>query len=163
MRHFTLVNLRLLRNSGKQSCTIINLSANQGAALQVYNVSWCDAINFCNRLSIITGRHYRLPSEAEWEYARRAGTTTPFSFGTEITTQLANYWDTDATDNYSTVDSQTPSEGCFAAYSPDGVEYLHTRQVGSFFPNAFGLYEAKFPTLPSATVFATQPPRLRNK
>lgn len=117
-----------------------NLSANQGAYLPVENVSWCDAIEFCNRLSIITGRHYRLPSEAEWEYACRAGTTAPFSFGTEITTQLANYWDINATDN-STVDSQAPSEGCVAAYSPDGVEYLQTRQVGSFFPNAFGLYD----------------------
>jgi formylglycine-generating enzyme required for sulfatase activity len=117
-----------------------NLSANQGADLPVENVSWYDAIEFCSRLSIITGRHYRLPSEAEWEYACRAGTTTSFGFGSEITTQLANYWDINATDN-STVDSPPPSEGCIAAYSPDSVEYLQTRRVGSFFPNAFGLYD----------------------
>lgn len=117
-----------------------NLSANQGADLPAENVSWRDAVEFCNRLSIITGRYYRLPSEAEWEYACRAGTTTCFSFGSEITTQLANYWEIDATVK-SPIDSQPPSEGCVAAYQPDGVQYLQTMRVGSFFPNAFGLYD----------------------
>ena len=117
-----------------------NLSANQGADLPVENISWYDAVEFCNRLSMITGKHYRLPSEAEWEYACRAGTTSSFSFGAEINTQLANYWDIDATVN-STVDSQLSSEGCVAAYNPDGVQYLQTMGVGSFFPNAFGLYD----------------------
>jgi formylglycine-generating enzyme required for sulfatase activity len=54
-------------------------------------VSWNDAIEFCNRLSAYTGREYRLPTEAEWEYACRAGTITPFHFGETITTDLANY------------------------------------------------------------------------
>ena len=57
----------------------------------VEQVSWDDAIEFCQRLSQKTGRDYRLPSEAEWEYACRAGTTTPFHFGETITTDLANY------------------------------------------------------------------------
>ena len=57
----------------------------------VINVSWEDATTFCDRLSELTNRHYRLPSEAEWEYACRAGTTTPFSFGKTISTKVANY------------------------------------------------------------------------
>ena len=55
------------------------------------NVSWDDAVEFCARLSAYTERPYRLPSEAEWEYACRAGTTTPFHFGNMITTEVANY------------------------------------------------------------------------
>lgn len=57
----------------------------------VENVSWQKAIEFCALLSRHTGRIYRLPSEAEWEYACRAGTTTPFHFGETISTELANY------------------------------------------------------------------------
>ena len=53
--------------------------------------SWQDSVELCARLSKLTGRKYRLPSEAEWEYACRAGTTTPFYFGETITTDLANY------------------------------------------------------------------------
>ena len=117
-----------------------NLSTNQGADLPVENVSWEDAVEFCKRLSIVTGRHYRLPSEAEWEYAARAGTTTSFSFGAEITTQLANYLDI-YSENNSTVDAEPPLEGSVAAYDENGVQYLQTKPVGSFFPNAFGLYD----------------------
>jgi formylglycine-generating enzyme required for sulfatase activity len=54
-------------------------------------ISWYDAVEFCARLRMKTGRNYRLPSEAEWEYACRAGTTTPFHFGETITSQIANY------------------------------------------------------------------------
>ena len=57
----------------------------------VETVNWHEAVEFCQRLSKITGRNYRLPSEAEWEYACRAGTKTPFHFGETITTDLANY------------------------------------------------------------------------
>ena len=57
----------------------------------VERVSWYEAIEFCKRLSAHTGRQYGLPSEAEWEYACRAGTTTPFHFGEMITTKVANY------------------------------------------------------------------------
>lgn len=57
----------------------------------VEQVSWDDVIEFCARLSKKTEKTYRLPSEAEWEYACRAGTTTPFYFGETITTDLANY------------------------------------------------------------------------
>ncbi|MEO0967715.1 MAG: SAV_2336 N-terminal domain-related protein [Cyanobacteria bacterium J06639_18] len=57
----------------------------------VESISWYDAVEFCTRLSNHTGREYRLPSEAEWEYACRAGTTTRFHFGDIITTKLANF------------------------------------------------------------------------
>ena len=57
----------------------------------VEGVSWDDAVEFCHRLSRQSGWHYRLPSEAEWEYACRAATTTPFHFGETITTEVANY------------------------------------------------------------------------
>ncbi len=61
----------------------------------VERVSWEDAVEFCNRLSKKTKREYRLPTEAEWEYACRGGTTTPFHFGETISTELANYRGTD--------------------------------------------------------------------
>jgi formylglycine-generating enzyme required for sulfatase activity len=57
----------------------------------VERVSWYDAVEFCARLSAHTGREYRLPTEAEWEYACRARTTTPFSFGDMIAPEVANY------------------------------------------------------------------------
>jgi formylglycine-generating enzyme required for sulfatase activity len=58
-------------------------------------VSWYDAVESCQRLSQHTNRTYRLPTEAEWEYACRVGTTTPFHVGETITTDLANYCGTD--------------------------------------------------------------------
>jgi len=63
----------------------------KGENRPVEQVSWYDAVEFCKRLEQETGRPYRLPSEAEWEYACRAGTTTPFYFGKTLTTELANY------------------------------------------------------------------------
>ncbi|WP_226586322.1 formylglycine-generating enzyme family protein, partial [Microseira wollei] len=63
----------------------------KGENRPVENVSWLDAVEFCARLSQKTKREYRLPSEAEWEYACRAGTTTPFHFGETITPDLVNY------------------------------------------------------------------------
>jgi formylglycine-generating enzyme required for sulfatase activity len=57
----------------------------------VERISWHDAVEFCDRLSAHTGRAYRLPTETEWEYACRAGTTTPFNYGPSLSPQLANY------------------------------------------------------------------------
>jgi formylglycine-generating enzyme required for sulfatase activity len=54
-------------------------------------VSWHEAVEFCDRLSHYTGKTYRLPSEAEWEYACRAGTPTPFHHGDTLSTDWANY------------------------------------------------------------------------
>jgi formylglycine-generating enzyme required for sulfatase activity len=91
----------------------------------VEQVSWEDAVEFCDRLSQYTGRTYRLPSEAEWEYACRAGTTTPFHFGETITTDLVNY-----NGNY------TYGNGV------KGVYRKETTEVGSFgVANNFGLYD----------------------
>jgi formylglycine-generating enzyme required for sulfatase activity len=87
-------------------------------------VSWYSAVEFCARLSKKTGKSYRLPSEAEWEYACRAGTTTPFHFGATITTDLANY-----------------SGGFTYGSAPQGQYRKATTDVGTFSPNAFGLYD----------------------
>ncbi|MDJ0900875.1 MAG: formylglycine-generating enzyme family protein [Xenococcus sp. MO_188.B8] len=72
-----------------------DLSCFKGDKRPVERIKWHDAVEFCKRLSQHSGRKYRLPSEAEWEYACRAGTTTPFHFGETITTDLANYRGTD--------------------------------------------------------------------
>ncbi len=68
-----------------------NPSRYKGDDLPVDSVTWNDAVTFCRRLSKITGREYRLPTEAEWEYSCRAGTTTPFAFGETILSSIVNY------------------------------------------------------------------------
>lgn len=68
-----------------------NPSAFEGEKLPVEYVSWDSAVEFCQKLFEKTGKIYRLLSEAEWEYACRAGTTTPFYFGETITIDLVNY------------------------------------------------------------------------
>lgn len=105
-----------------------------GVNRPVEQVSWDDAIAFCERLSQLTGRTYRLPSEAEWEYACRAGTTTPFHFGETITTDLANYHGQDFEYEGTTYPGNY-GEG------PYGTFREKTTEVGSFSPNAFGLYD----------------------
>jgi|ERR687886_582571 formylglycine-generating enzyme required for sulfatase activity/tRNA A-37 threonylcarbamoyl transferase component Bud32 len=92
--------------------------------LPVEQVTWDKAVEFCHKLSQKTGKTYRLPSEAEWEYACRAGTTTPFYFGETITPDLVNY------------DGNYP----YGA-APKGLDRDQTTDVGSFGPNAFGLYD----------------------
>jgi formylglycine-generating enzyme required for sulfatase activity len=63
----------------------------QGEQRPVVNVSWHDAMAFCQRLRLRSGKNYTLPSEAQWEYACRAGTTTPFHCGATLSTKLINY------------------------------------------------------------------------
>lgn len=63
----------------------------KGDRRPVEQVSWDDAVEFCDRLTVHTNRQYRLPTEAEWEYACRAETTTPFHFGDTLSTDYANY------------------------------------------------------------------------
>src|SRR5690349_21250023 len=63
----------------------------KGDTLPVERVSWKDARKFCERLSTKAGRTYFLPSETQWEYACRAGTSTPFSFGETLTVEVANF------------------------------------------------------------------------
>ncbi|MFM6306961.1 MAG: formylglycine-generating enzyme family protein, partial [Dolichospermum sp.] len=96
----------------------------EGDNRPVEQVSWHDAIEFCARLSNYTKKPYRLPTEAQWEYACRAGTTTPFHFGEIISTDLANY-----DGNY------TYGDGL------KGVHRKGTTDVGFFPPNLFGLHD----------------------
>ena len=91
-----------------------NRSDTKGAKLPVTDVSWEDCQEFIEKLNAITKGGYRLPYEAEWEYACRAGTTTAYSFGDKITPKDANYYD-------SKIDEPVA--------------------VGSYKPNAFGLYD----------------------
>jgi len=105
---------------------------NKGDNRPVDNVSWDESVKFCHKLSALTGKAYRLPSEAEWEYACRAGTTTPFYFGETITTDLANYTGTD-----------NQNFGWSGSYGtgPKGITRKQTTENGIFPPNAFGLYD----------------------
>ena len=96
----------------------------KGDQRPVEQVSWYEAAEFCARLSAHTGRLYRLPTEAEWEYACRADTTSPFYVGPTLTDSVANY---NATNTY--------------AQEPEGQYRQATTDVGTFDPNPFGLYD----------------------
>ena len=96
----------------------------KGANRPVENVSWEEAMEFCRRLSQRSKLVYTLPSEAQWEYACRAGTTTPFAFGETLTPDLV-YYD----GNY------TYGSG------PKGQYRQQTTEVGSFAGNAWGLQD----------------------
>ncbi|MGF1525163.1 MAG: formylglycine-generating enzyme family protein [Leptolyngbyaceae cyanobacterium] len=100
-------------------------SSFKGDDRPVESVSWEDAVEFCDRLSVFLGIPCRLPSEAKWEYACRAGTTTPFHFGETITPELANYWT-----------QESYGQG------PIAEPRNETTPVGSYgVANAFGLYD----------------------
>ena len=90
----------------------------------VINVSWNDAQEYVQWLSQRTGEEYRLPSEAEWEYAARGGTDTRFNTGFCIGTDEANF------------DGERPASRC-----PEGQRRKRTVPVSSFEPNAFGLHD----------------------
>ena len=90
----------------------------------VEQVSWHEAIEFCRRLSLRTGKSYGLPSEAQWEYACRAGTTTPFHFGATLTPDLSNYYG-----------KYTYCSG------PNGTYRQQTTEVATFSANSWGLYD----------------------
>jgi len=91
-----------------------NPSYFKGKKFPVEQVSWNDAKEFCKKLSERLGEKLDLPSEAMWEYTCRAGTTTKYSFGDIITSELANYW---------------------------ASEIKQTTEVGKYPANAFGLYD----------------------
>lgn len=90
----------------------------------VDNINWKEAAEFCKRLAKKTGRAYGLPSEAQWEYACRAGASAPFSFGETITTDYVNY-----------VGDHTFRD------EPPGIYRHGTTPVGSFPPNPWGLLD----------------------
>jgi len=96
----------------------------EGEQRPVLNVSWHEAMEFCRRLQLRTGKHYTLPSEAQWEYACRAATTKPFHFGDTIMPNLANY---DASVSY--------GDG------PTGEYRRQTTAVASFPANGLGFYD----------------------
>lgn len=105
-------------------------------------VSHQDVLEFCEKLSAMTGRPYRLPSEAEWEYACRANTETPFYFGETITTDLANYCGVDKA--VYGVDQDLEDFGPGLSHygqGPPGSYREAVTAVGQFSPNAFGLYD----------------------
>ena len=90
----------------------------------VLHVSWNDATAYCNWLSKRLNATFRLPTEAEWEYACRAGTTTPFNTGDNLTTEQANY------------------NGNYPYHkNPKGKYLQKTTPVGSYPPNAWGIYD----------------------
>ncbi len=97
----------------------------KGGNRPVEQVSWEEAIEFCERLSRATGRRYRLPTEAEWEYAARAGTNSAFSMGDNISPELVNYH---GKQPYGSASKDSPRQ--------------HTVAVGGLgVANAFGLYD----------------------
>jgi formylglycine-generating enzyme required for sulfatase activity len=101
----------------------------RGADLPVENLYFDEAVAFCSRLSGLpeekkAGRKYRLPTEAEWEYACRAGSTTPFHQGESLSSKQANF------------------NGAYPYGEADKGPYLRqTCKVGSYKPNAWGLYD----------------------
>jgi formylglycine-generating enzyme required for sulfatase activity len=99
-----------------------NPSRCTGDRLPVDNVDWNDAQHFCERLSAYSQKNYRLPSEAEWEHACRANTTTSYCFGETISTKLANY-----------NGNLTYGSGIHGEYQSTSTP------VGDFPPNGFGL------------------------
>ena len=130
-----------------------NPSAFSGENLPIENVSWVDAIAYCNALSQAQGLTpayqpegetvvwdrsadgYRLPTEAEWEYACRAGTITPFNTETSISVDEANYWGHypyQIEENYFSQENLETKPGIYRE---------ETVPVGSFAPNRFGLYD----------------------
>jgi uncharacterized protein (TIGR02996 family) len=101
-----------------------NPSHFRGENLPVERVSWTDCRKLCTKWSQMDGQRYRLPTEAEWEYACRAGTTTPFHFGETMNTNQANY------------SGKYPYNK-----SKKGVDRQRTTPVGRFPPNGWGVFD----------------------
>lgn len=108
----------------------------EGYDRPVEQINWWEAVEFCDRLSRLTGLNYRLPAEKEWEYACRGGTSTPFHFGPTISTDLANYSGVDWDYGGKVCSSGRYGEGRL------GCDRRETTPVGMFaVANPFGLYD----------------------
>lgn len=107
-----------------EAVMILHISRFRGKDLPVTDLGWRFAVDFCNRLSSITGKIWTLPTEAEWEYACRAGTDTPFSFGDQLDFSLANF------------DGNHPYGG-----GRKGIYLGRPAPVGSYPPNDWGIYD----------------------
>lgn len=107
----------------------------------VETVSWYDAVAYCAALTarersagrLPAGYAYRLPTEAEWEYSCRAGTTTPFHYGSALRSGMANFY---GYDEYPPCGDST-----YYCYNASGISLHRTTSVGSYAPNAWGLYD----------------------
>ena len=111
------------------------------------NVTFYEARSYCDVLTkkeraagrIPPNWHYRLPTEAEWEYACRAGTTTPFHYGEALRSGMAAFWG-----RYEWPPCKNEVYWCldsYACFNPDGVIFVEPVTVGSFKPNEWGLYD----------------------
>lgn len=127
----------------------VDPSSFKGDDLPVETITWQHAWEFCARLSAWTGHTYRLPSQAEWEYACRARTTTPFHFGQTLTPKLANYCGTggavcgvsDGRDiSDLAYDGNVYPDGAYGS-GPAGIFIGQTKPVRSYPTNRFGLFE----------------------
>jgi len=122
----TKAQWRAIANLSSLNRPLKKLPSRTGSATYpITYISWYEAVEFCDRLSQKTGHQYRLPTEAEWEYACRAGTTTPFHYGATITSDLANF------------------DGTYVYHSePKGANRGKLSPIKSFpFANAFGLFD----------------------
>jgi formylglycine-generating enzyme required for sulfatase activity len=122
---FAWANIPLRKHNGKWWLELNpEPSKFSGDDRPVEQVSWFDVQEFCARLGNFTPRQYRLPSEAEWEYAARASTTSTFHFGETINPDLANY------------------DGRYVyGRGAKGNYREQTTDMGTFPPNVFGLYD----------------------
>lgn len=102
-----------------------NLGFAQDDSHPVVCVTWNDAQDYVRWLSARSGRHYRLLTEAEWEYTARAGTTAPYPWGSSVSHEHANYG----------------SDVCCSGLASGRDQWVNTSPVGSFPPNAFGLHD----------------------
>ena len=114
---------------GTESRAVFRAGRGGGPDHPMEDVLWKDAVEFCRRLTARpeetrAGRHYRLPTEAEWEYACRAGTTTVFHFGDTLSSRQANF-------------NGHPPYG----NAKEGPYVRKTTRVGAYAPNAFGLFD----------------------
>ncbi len=110
-----------VRQKNFQAVMGANPSQNVGANLPVDSLTWDEASDYCKKIGM------RLPTEAEWEYAARAGSTTPFYWGSTVSGKEANFCDSSCELN---IREPRVTDG-----------FKHTAPVGSFPPNSFGLYD----------------------